>query len=399
MNSRPISPYNYSGAIAHGNWNPNHTTSVAIVYPPGQLTTPWPWLAASMGLSLVLAAYSVISAPNLSSPSGFKFSRICATASVTINSIRVIALIPLFSRIGKTGYAPASSSVAMLLLSCASTFLSGSTWFFLGSFFYFLLLLDFIIVFILLTLRNFAGFGNGFWYGRRILYGGTCPQKVANCDPPKRAVDAIGCNPGLVPFTGESLGDSFVSAENRSVDAEFTLGLFVNVLAAGVLVVFLIGLCSKSCLIMPRLAKRSSVPSNTKKERVKELFWVPFDKAQESNVVLGSRPAENNKREEAVGGCTCCLFIFMVIVAVITLTLNIMFQPKPESFSFYDSFGPFTRQSQLPNKTPKLTLDPINNVTSWTDCFTVQAPADRLGFWDVWKSEKENAAAKYIAVV
>jgi hypothetical protein len=50
-------------------------------------------------------------------------------------------------------------------------------------------------------------------------------------------------------------------------------------------------------------------------------------------------------------------------------------------------------------KDDRVELDPVHNATSWTDCFIVKAPADRLGFWDAWKADKQNAAAKFLSVM
>ncbi|OCL13040.1 hypothetical protein AOQ84DRAFT_360109 [Glonium stellatum] len=246
--SRQSFPFNQ--IIHYGIYNLNHMTNLSFVYPSNVLPTPWPWLAGSFGLSILLTLIGIITAtPDAlkpeSSPTqglslGEKLSRILSSASIILSMVRAIAAIVISSYPTENTLVPSSTAIVLILFSISAYPLTPG----FGKTISILVVLSVFFVialFILFVWKYYLGGNQKYFYSRDKLVGGTYPRVV------KKYLDPHACSPKFpLEFGSDGCPSNWAYPDQPSslgsniTTPECTVGLFGVVYAAFYLIILLL---------------------------------------------------------------------------------------------------------------------------------------------------------------
>ena len=183
--------------------------------------------------------------------------------------------------------------------------------------------------------------GNNF-YAKWFLTGGTCPVVVDKCT----RLDYVGCRinalAGATRIDAKNINT--VNSANYLRLEQLLGGVFLIMALFGMLPLF---------LRQRRIVKRSG--------RVVERSPI-------FNAFL------------RYGAC-----VSIIILAATSIPLTAVQESNPKAIHIIDSFGAVVPASS-------------SNGSSWSDCFTIAAPADKYGFLDLWWSDWRSKVVNWLSL-
>jgi hypothetical protein len=359
-------------AFTLGYLDPTHVSTLSASYAPGSQPTPWPVVAASTRLSILLGSVSLISGVKLHQnlvrngermPSPGKFAVISSNSAAVISTIRSIATLVLaienFTLESPRRLAP--SAVLLLFISLAiatenySLFLISNT----------LNNIDILLVFSAFVIISRTNTGKSAHYAQTVIQGGNCPLSapdVCHRDP-SRYFERVGC--GAFVFSQEHDKATYLHT------SETVLGYFGLVYCAFFSVVAIIELWNLLYEICSRYQDHS--------------LWLKTMAYSDQQDVNRNKVSEYSRENHKFKVWTIfASIVFAVVIAGSTIPLHVVQEQNPQAFPYLDSFGEADVRPLV------LGTSTGDNVTSWTDCFFVKLPSDRFGFFKEWWDEKKS---------
>jgi hypothetical protein len=293
-------------------------------------------------------------------------------------SIRSFAVLGACIRVAqgnnKKGY-PAPTNIIILMMS-VQTYLGGRG---MPRFINLLLALDVVVCYIAFLIAMFGPFNAEHYYGKIGVTGGSCPYFDKNyCEPD--FWPTVGCTTNST-WNATVMGYPHGSARTHDPDPNRATGAHANVLVS---VERIVGTISA---VYGAVTLFSIVP----------MFFIVSKASDLLRPLDTIKMARTGKWIHMMGKIA---FGIMVVLALITVPAHIAVELNPPSFKYIDTFGPpinitvFTNFSypgsvafQQSHKPPYTDFEaPFlgGNSTSWSDCFTVQPPKDKLGHLRDW---------------
>lgn len=355
------SPYSNSRTNI-GFYDHAHTSTVGIAYTPSTLPTPWPILSIGFLLSFLTALWGAVSnflqyrsrsqesrPPRKSSGIFSPLLTVLATIITTIRSVSALIQAIRATQNGTNRPADIMALFALLISSSQYLFLNtvlnpyerlhirilNNTMRSLAAFDIIFVLISGLIMFSLLIK------GNSF-YAKWTLVGGTCPTVVERCTQ----LSYVGCR--ISTFVGAArINAKYINTVNSAnyLRLEQLLGgIFLIMVLFGTLPLF---------LRQRRILKRSG--GNVERSPVFRTF-----------LHFGA-----------------CLSITMLAATAIPLAA--VQETNPKAINIVDSFGAILPASS-------------SNGSSWSDCFTITAPANKYGFLDIWWADRGSEIANLLSL-
>lgn len=199
-------PLNPSGHFTNhtGHTNASHISSAALVYVPGKMPPPWPYLVASAAISWLLAviAWTTESIRDLNAPKKPSVLRHARQPSIIYSALRTLSLVITSARAPATRTIPSSFTTAAVAFSLISNLLDWEDVFDMYSWvvmvctttLFGLLAYEYSLTLPLLQSRDAA---SSYGSGRMALVGGACIRQLQRGETCK-ALQMLGCAEGGV---------------------------------------------------------------------------------------------------------------------------------------------------------------------------------------------------------
>jgi hypothetical protein len=377
---QPPSPTQANGSLLIGRWDPNHTSTAALIYKESTLPTPWPILLAGYLFSLATALFSSV-------PGCIKLQRdnyddgappshflaIISSAIAGYQSLRAVfafgAVCQALAETGGRYMAP--SGILVLTVSMIPYVFDVNVY---GAF---RVLAGVGLVCNLITHTMLLIAQHADYYGKWYLVGGNCPKIIG------RSKDVRSCPQQY--FVG-----CFVDKLARRGDAKSTVksGYFAaqprdkiyirNPIYVGEAILGATDILIEITLVVNLYYSLEGIRNILRK----------------ANMLL-SRPfmfSHNLESFEDKTALTLVTAIFTLIFGVVAFPINYVTQTRSTSFVVQDAVGNFSEAMiQLGNETfdvgePLWQTWTGNGVNGsvWTDFFLASTPSDRYGFLELW---------------
>ncbi|KAK0633185.1 hypothetical protein B0T14DRAFT_56838 [Immersiella caudata] len=368
------SPF-FTGALTRG--INGHLSSVAVVYTPPTVPTPWPIIAASFGTSLLVALWALVGgrAKLKSWPVGLLLSIYLTIKSINFLTGASIAASDMArdpSGLSHTAgrFFPASQLAIATLALLPYTITSPKPWDKLA-------IINSVVSFTCLTLVTFLPLTNNMKtlrYASLVVIGGNCPVYVPSCNPidiGKTWTQYAGCG-AIANSTDDTLGYVFDGSTTLST-IEMYLGIliFAPLILAGGWVMLFLGVW----LLVGMAAAFSELL---------EWFMKP-------NWVQ-DRELSDKRRKWCIA-----LAVIQILLIMAVGTVSVLAHMHEEGY--YAREGGFRRGfSFIDSSGPPRNLSAGAAGESWVDCFTVAQPLDQMGFLGAWWNDTKTRPVAYLSL-
>jgi len=416
----------------HGQWNLTHTTTYGIVYLPNTAPTPWPFLAASLALSVVsgligyagdfMVAVRLVRkgnnavVPPKDAPWGLP-KLLLKGPALLISTVRAFALLIATAKAqAQRGGRFSAPSVLVVFFFSLLPYATdpGAPHAAVNA----VAALDMAFVFICIIITSYRGYFFGaplHAYGKFFGVGGTCPRTVQDCngDP---SYYGPGCNmEDAAKHNATSSDLAFSSGRGYILYQELAWTIMIHFFAL-IFLGFLVLACG-GCVDRKRWHwnwrnwRQRGVARNTPEGQLEER-QEPIEPMGQGEQVKDSKLADNmtsqmprhgaehQQREEepstplkskkeiramAKEYLSNIPLLLMLVFSGATFTAHYFQETREKPITIIDSFGPLQRSSD-------------NNITSWTDCFQIHLPVDEYGFWAEWYASQKGRLENVISV-
>ncbi|KAF4625643.1 hypothetical protein G7Y89_g12524 [Cudoniella acicularis] len=347
----------YNSTTIHQAINSNITSNVGVVYSHTTLPAPWPWLVASIGLSLLTNILSILSVKLRStSDQKWEFSNLTLSIGTTIlSTIRSVAA--FFSAInavrGNSSTRFQSAAALACLLFSIGPARRGHRFQFLRG----VASMNMIFVSLAIFINQLQLLQKSpTYYGKWFLQGGAKPAWVCNCNSPGKIdptfdISFGGCNwPNYIVMCDLFLGNLFFS------------GAVVVLFALVVEQLWLGGGIRAWVAAVPGRLRRAFQNRGAAYSEVSSEF-------KDEEAISRRRRGKNESlnRDKMIGNTSAIMVI--VLCAILTIPLHYVQETQPK----------------------------ITHVWDQGVCFDVEPQADWLGFWDVWWEEHKTSMETVLA--
>lgn len=374
-----VNPYNFT-QITHGQFLNTSTTNTTFVYRPATMMTPWPYLATSMGLDLVLAIYTCYSnSDKFPSDPRSLVSRLGDLLSILISTIRswtsfIRAVKGLLDR--DSSFMP-PTALATLVICMVPTVIRPR-----GILFY-IIALNMLLAYAAFemtffrrwngaTHKNNTEFDNlQDYYAGIYISQGNCPS--LGCPD---TTEWIGCNSTF--FTEEyklqqwkeilkDFGPSKVASAELLLSAFYSFSLLAVAACIPIALWYCLG-CSR--------------------HRGKHYWRLISDKDYDD---------PNYRERRNLWAFYTCIAIF--VTGIIIVPIHVDQQINQKTIKVWDSNGPFIESHWHQANFSYPEVGTLRSNGSWSDCFEAPLVSDRKGFLEFWWESKKSRPLEWIGVI
>jgi len=379
--------------LLHGQLDPSHTSNISVNYAPGGQPTPWPFLCASTGVSVVIGLLGFFMSVRKARgevvkeiPDAPKIHQVViSNASALLSTIRSFSSFGLAVKSIHFPDARHPASSSLLLLFISLNLIENNTALFIASEIF--IFIDTVLVYTSIILIVASNLGQDSFYAQYTVTGGNCPigAHVA-CSPHHNATwTMVGCGNDTVNPTG--LNATLVDDSTRLRIGEQAIG-YTGIIY-GALFLFL----SARSLFF---SIRTYIAAYRGRKNGDSKMGVYYSHIHTiGNANLRDWHVSHLKQK-------MLSILFLIIIAAISLPMSVYYEQHPDYFSFIDSFGTFDTaySNNLGNLSYTASLNAFKggNDTRWSDCFYPRLPGDRLGFIGDWWDTKTNQALAVLAM-
>lgn len=367
------SPFDWRN-ISYGIQRKNHTTDAVLVYKSDTLPLPWPYLVASMGVSLLLAIVYWITGgfwENRKKSMGF-FARLIFVVYHTIRA--AIIFIRAVKAVANNSERWMSPTVLLVTMVAMAPAIATNDQFQLC-----VISVDILLVYTAFELMVFGRFKPGAnLYGGFYLAGGNCPRLYEFEDSP----NVVGCPP--VNRTLQMLQDQRINrlfGPNTLTTAEFVIGVVCSLsLIIVVPTVVCASLYFVRCLIICASRRQPDKERNS-----------------QDDVNHDSKAEDLWKAKRWIGKAS---YIVIIIAAIIIIPQTLARQTgENQRLRIYDSFGPLAPYNRTLDICVAGGYCRMEVGESWDDMFDVQLVHHRLGFFEYWWNTDKTKPLNWLALI
>ncbi|OCK80673.1 hypothetical protein K432DRAFT_38183 [Lepidopterella palustris CBS 459.81] len=331
--------------MLQGYFNSTHLSGLHIYYPPGNLPTPWPWILASMLLSLILGVVGLHSTfvSWKSEQESTRFAIARTTTAFAICCVRAVVAFAIALKatlVAGSNHPPPSS--LLLLMGSVQTYI-GSRSIPLICNFVLVLAQGLVYAALILALDNRS-------YGRFNVGGGNCPPDggfdyaapafTKSCVNASRTWTAVGCQ--TLSSTDPNDYNHILYIEE--ITAYISGAYFLTIILALI-----------DTFSIRRYALYHPVARDGSSNRLKfAAFFAIF------SLVLG------------------------VVLTPIVVSAHYKQVAHPQTLTFVDSWGAYEKINRTKAEARNATTFGFGDDEHWTDCFNATVPGSRSGFWREW---------------
>ncbi|KAK5065368.1 hypothetical protein LTR84_001206 [Exophiala bonariae] len=350
-----------------------------------------------------------------------KWSQYGTIGALVINTIRSVAVVPIYRNALTRRQAPASSPLVLLLLSNMTIAVQ------LAGLPLLVAVADFIIVYVFLAIIAFkinAGLtwgentGNFTHYGTWKVTAGNCPTisswRPVDKHPRGWASQACWFHSSVGGCDGRNTTEADVDLLITSTlgAVEAYTGLVVFGLTTLVIIYLPIPFRKELKRLLPkrrRLDKAENLrtQSAASDSRRTDSEEVPSAAPSEPVWKRIFQPGHVVTRRQKVGAVVTLLI--GIIISLVVLPLNIRYQTYPPFQSISDSFGPeqsFTSEDcvEIYNETSLTGQSRADNMPyqihgSWSDIFMVRPTNSKSGYLEIWVKDKQAIIGHLVGVL